>query len=309
MIGCRAPAQAVEILRAPVGAVTTQSPGYASAVGAFINTLVPTSLYYRLYQDQAFVKVPLRTRVLFVPTLPAGTVVAEGAAKPLAAVLLATVMLEPVKAVSPVQVLSNEMLDDVGPAGQQFMARRLQQAVAHTADVAFLGMITSTGTSTLTSSGTSAANAWKDLRALQLLVCTTGAGSYYYACSPDVASKASSLADSAGAAAFPGMSAGGGKMANLPCVVSAGLAPGTLALLDGSGIVANSDSIETRSATQADLLMSDAPSMSSAIPTPTTMTSLWQTNSTAYLAEVSLAAQVMRDDAVALLENIDWGGA
>ena len=138
-------------------------------------------------------------------------------------------------------------------------------------------------------------------------MCTAGAGKYYYAAAADVASKASSLADSAGAAAFPAMSASGGELAGLPCVVSAGLASGTLALIDGGGIVANSDTIETRSATQADLLMSDAPSMSSSVPTPATMTSLWQTNSQAFLAEVSLAAQVLRDDAIAMVTGVDWG--
>ena len=94
--------------------------------------------------------------------------------------------------------------------------------------------------------------------------------------------------------------------ATLAC--SFGMAPGTLALIDGSGIVAGNDTIELRSSTQTSLLMSSTPNMSSAVPTPAQMVSMWQSNSIAYLAEASFGAQVLRDDAVALVTNIAWGG-
>jgi HK97 family phage major capsid protein len=308
MIACGAPVRAVEIMKAPVSASSTQSPGYHTAVSAFVNTMQTQSVFFRLLTDNALVKVPLRTRVAFTASPPVGVVVPEGAAKPLAAAPFTTLTLEPVKAVSRPEVLTNEMLNDVGSAGQQHIARRLRAAVAGAADAAFLDAIVSTGTPSAPSSGTAATNAWKDLRAAQLLVASAGVGNYYWVCAPDVASKASTLADSAGAAAFPAMSAQGGELANLPCVVSSGVAPGELYLLDGSGIVGNSDTVETREASQASVQMSDTPNMSSAVPTPAQMVSLWQTNSTAFIAEVSLAARALRDDAVAIVTSINWGG-
>ena len=55
---------------------------------------------------------------------------------------------------------------------------------------------------------------------------TVGVSRLYWICSPDVAARASTLADTAGAGAFAAMSASGGELANLPCIVSSGVPAG-----------------------------------------------------------------------------------
>ena len=96
-------------------------------------------------------------------------------------------------------------------------------------------------------------------------------------------------------------------MANLPAIVSSGVPAGELYLVDASGIAADGGPVTVRASTQADVLMDSAPTMDSDTPTPATMTSMFQSNSTALAANAWIAAQVLRDDAVAVITGIDWG--
>jgi hypothetical protein len=313
-IACRAPAAAIRImqspthiLKAPVGAHTTHDPDYHSAVGAFVDSMRTQSFFYRALADRAFQIVPLRTRVGFSPTPSVATVVDEGSGKPVSAISFTTLMLEPGK-VATAGVLTRELLDDLSAGGQQYFVNQLKAAVATAVDGAFLELAVDTGTTSTASSGTSAVNAKHDLRTAQLLVSTAGAGRFYIVCSSDVAVKAATLATADGADAFPAMSATGGEMSNLPAIVSAALPAGELLVVDASGFVAGGDTIETRASTQGDLLMNTVPNMSSAVPTPAQLVSMWQTNCTGYICEAWFGAQKMRDDCIAVVTGINWGG-
>jgi len=55
--------------------------------------------------------------------------------------------------------------------------------------------------------------------------------------------------------------------------------------------------------------MSDAPTHDSITPTPTSLVSMFQTNSLAMKASAAIAATRLNDSAVVLLEGIDWAGA
>ena len=103
--------------------------------------------------------------------------------------------------------------------------------------------------------------------------------------------------------------ASGGELANLPCIVSSGVPAGSLLyLVDASGIAADGGPVTVTASGQADVLMETAPNMSTATPTPAQMVSMFQTNSTALKAHAWFAAEVLRDDAVAVVTGINWGG-
>jgi len=64
-----------------------------------------------------------------------------------------------------------------------------------------------------------------------------------------------------------------------------------------------------RSPARPRLEMSDAPTHDSITPTPTSLVSMFQTNSLAMKASAAIAATRLNDSAVVLLEGIDWAGA
>ena len=82
----------------------------------------------------------------------------------------------------------------------------------------------------------------------------------------------------------------------------------SLYVINAAAIAADGGPVTVDVSTQADVLMDTAPTMSSDTPTPAQMTSMFQSNSTALKASAWFGAQVLRDDAVAVVSDIDWGG-
>ena len=138
-----------------------------------------------------------------------------------------------------------------------------------------------------------------------MAVNTVGQAKLYWIAAPDVAKMASILDPDV----FPAMSASGGEIANLPAVVSSGVPDGSLYLIDGSGIAADGGAVTVSASSQADILMDTQPSMDATTPTPASMVSMFQSNSTALKADAWFGVQVLRDDAVAVIEGISWGGS
>jgi hypothetical protein len=56
-------------------------------------------------------------------------------------------------------------------------------------------------------------------------------------------------------------------------------------------------------------LMNTAPVMDAVTPTPSaSLVSMWQTNTTAYIAEAAFGALPLRTDVCAVVTGINWGG-
>jgi HK97 family phage major capsid protein len=310
MAANRAPEKAQRIFKSPAGAGSTIDSDlgdYGISIGAWSDSMRTQSAFYRILNDNGFTRVPIRTRVGITTVPVTGSVVGEGAAVPLSPLQLQNLMLQPVKAASLI-VVTDELLRDISAAGQAALSRALMGAVSDAVDAAFLDAIVSTGTTSIGSSGATAVDAKADLRAALLAVNTVGAAKLYWIAAPDVAKRASTL-DATGLDAFPAMSAMGGELANLPCIVSSsGVPAGSLYLVDASGIAADGGPVTVKVSTQGDVLMDTAPPMNATTPTPASLVSLWQTNSTGLLANAWLGAQVLRDDAVAVITGISWGG-
>jgi HK97 family phage major capsid protein len=276
---------------------------------AFAETMRTTSAFYRLIADRAFVSVPLNVRagISRTPSLIVAGTADEGKAKAVAPLGMLTFVLSPLK-VAVLGAVTNELLDDISAEGQTHFANELKAAVAIAVDAKFLSLV-SAGATPITSAGATAANAKHDLRTALLQVGSDGPSRLVWVCAPNVAKMASTLADTAGLDAFPSMSAAGGEMAALPAVTSSAVPSGSLFLVNAAGVAAAADAIELRASRQATILMNTAPVMDAVTPTPSaSLVSMWQSNTTGYIAECQFGALPLRTDVCAVVQSINWGG-
>ena len=140
-----------------------------------------------------------------------------------------------------------------------------------------------------------------------MAVNSIGNASLYFVVSPDVAKAASTLMTSDGLDAFPAMSAQGGEMANLPAIVSATLPAGTIYLIDAAGLGGEAESIDVKLSGQATIEMADNPAQDASTATGQNLVSLFQTNSIGLMATCYFGIRRLRDDAVAVLTDVEWG--
>ena len=307
-----APVVAQNYLKALVSAGATGDADLAgladtrTIVTAFISSLRNRSLFYSLLDD-GLVKVPLRTRISSVTADATAFLVGQGAAVPVSRMEIAEADLEPVRAAGLI-VMTDEMLRTAGPAGEAMITRELRRVVTASVDDQFLALVVDGSTPTSVSAGNDASAAAADLRTLFQAVGITGESRAILALAPDVALAASTLIEG-GSFVFPDMSPTGGRMINTDALVSDQLAAGTIMLLDGSGIAGNSDTITISASHDTSIEMRDDPVSSSTTPTGTTMVSMFQTFSTAMLAQAYFGAERIRDNAVATVTGVAWGEA
>jgi HK97 family phage major capsid protein len=265
------------------------------------------SVFFRLMSDNAVMRTPMLVRAGIVTVTPSAASVSEGRAIPVTKPVLDSIINQPTR-VGSLIICTDELLRDIGSAGQALLSRELANALAIAVDVAFLGALMGTGVSTTPSSGSSAVNAYTDLRNAMLAVDSGATSKLYWLASASVAKRAAGLADSAGSAAFSAMSPQGGELCGQPCIVSDGLADGVLALVDATGVAADATAVTIDAATQGSIQMDSAPTVRSDTPAGAAMSSMFQTNSTALRASVVLGAELLRDTAIAEVTGITWGG-
>jgi hypothetical protein len=113
---------------------------------------------------------------------------------------------------------------------------------------------------------------------------------------------------------FPDITMLGGTFEGLPVIVSEYVPSETagdfVVLANASDIwLADDGSVVVDASREASLQMLDNPTNNSASGTPTTMVSMWQTNSVAIRAERWINWQKRRTAAVAVLSEVNWGDA
>jgi HK97 family phage major capsid protein len=306
----KAPDRVIQFLKAPVSAHDTNDADLAGMVDArvistsFQTLLRNSSLFFRLL-DNGLVRVPLRTRVGFTAASATAFVVGEGAAVPLSRMEIAGNVLEPTK-VAALVVLTDEMIRSGGSDAEALIARELRRAVSHTVDEAFLAIAADNAPST-PSAGPDAADAMADLRTLLTAVQPSAESRLLFAMSADVGRAAATLLTATGGRLFPLMGPVGGTMIDVPAMVVDAMEPGTLALLDAAGIAGNAGLVTVEASNDTTVEMESEPDGDSTTPTATTLVSMFQTNSTAILARATFGVHRFRDDAVAVVEGVDWG--
>ncbi len=292
----------------PAGSTASSDVGEFGVTSWADTSLQTSSAFFRILADNAFYPAVFNKRVGISSTPATGSIVAEGDAVPLSPVSMQTIRVPGRKAASLI-VLTDTLLNDVSSGGQQLLNRELVAAVSAAVDGAFLDMITSTGTTSNASSGNTADDAWSDLRVAMSAVSATGNARLYVICAPDVAVRAATLSTTGGAQVFVAASPSGGELVNVPMLVSSGIPSGTLLVVNAAAIAAAGGPLDVRESRQSAVAMADDPTMDSTTPTGASMVSLWQSNLIGLMATAIFGAQALRDDAVAEITGIAWGGA
>jgi hypothetical protein len=165
------PERVRRILKAAVTAGSTGDADFAGnlidyrvAVAGFVESLRSIGVFDRLLSDM--LRIPLRTRFAAMTIVASGSLVAEGAPKPITTLALETPTLEPTKA-SAIIVVTDEMARAATEAGMAFFGRELRRAVAFSTDDTFLTTLAASVTP-IASAGSDADAIREDLRAMIL---------------------------------------------------------------------------------------------------------------------------------------------
>ena len=145
----RAPDRVVRILKSgniPAGTTTVSDwaaaaqGDYGASISSFFESLRSTSVFFRLLNDNALRRVPLRQRVGIVSGGATGWIIGEGKPARLSKLMLRNGVLEPVRAAAMV-VMTDELWRNVSTAGQTTFAKELKGAVGQVVDAKFLELI------------------------------------------------------------------------------------------------------------------------------------------------------------------------
>ncbi|NKK85542.1 phage major capsid protein [Rhizobium leguminosarum bv. viciae] len=299
----RMPAPAARVLKAAVGAGTLSDPGWANgladmqaASSAFLQGLGGRSAFASLLDLGVLTRAPLRSRVGAVTEGVVGAVTGEGEARPVGRMSLNGDALLPQEATA-IVVLSREVVENSSAASQAFLSRQLRRAVAKALDAGALSTLISSATPTFAAT----TNHVSDLKQM-LDTVNSGEGRLCWIAAPDVANSIALLNDGRGSASPEGVS----EFLNLPFAVSAGLAAGTLVLLDGDRVLADVESLGIDVARHASLQMDDTPSNNAATPTAANLVSLWQVNAVAIKISALFGVVAGTPDALAVMTDIAW---
>jgi HK97 family phage major capsid protein len=168
------------------------------------------------------------------------------------------------------------------------------------------------GVAAITSSGTTGDDVRADIGGLWAagIAANLPLTSAVYITTPSIALALSLMTNALGQPEFPGFTMNGGTLLGVPTITSNHVPAGTFILAYASEIYLSDDGNVTVDASrEASIQMLDNPTNASSDGTPTTMVSMFQTNSVALRAERFINWSKRRTTAVALLEDVAWGGA
>jgi hypothetical protein len=279
---------------------------YAELSAGFVASLRSASFFDRVLADM--VAVPLRTRIGVFTTGAVGTVTAAGTPIPVSRMTLTGSALETFRATALV-VITNELLKHGSNSALRLLAKELRAAVAVATDTAFFSAVTS-GAPSHASGGSTAALILADLNTMLGDVTIGAASKLYVGLSASNCAKLAMKLNTAGQSAFPGVGVTGGDVAGITVIPTDGLSTSAV-LLDAAGVAAGDEIISIAAGSSATVEMSDTPvntpllTGSPQAPVPTSMVSMFQTDSTALRAIRYFGTQRFRA-AASVLTSISW---
>jgi hypothetical protein len=294
----------VDVLRAAQPASTLTDP-FRAASSAWLQSLSQNSAFDAMLGDMLPASMDMRFGVS-TQSFVADEVVEGGGKKVQGLTLAAADPLRPRKAAT-IIVTTAELARFSGATS--LIDMELRAGVAVGTDTIFLTEIVAAN-APIASAGSTAANTQTDVDAL-LAAVTLGAQSKpFFVFSPAAIKKLLSKTAS-GQRIWPDLTWAGGMLSGIPTLVSDGLPSGTAVLLDASAIAAFPGEVQIDSSRAASLQLDDSPTQAStggspAAPTPTSLVSLFQTNSVAARAERTFAFKLLRADAAASLSGVSY---
>jgi hypothetical protein len=283
--------------------------GSESAVtNAFISNLRHASIFYRLL-DLGVIRAPFRTRLGLVTAGATAWVQGEGRPVPLTSLGLNDAFLEPVTA-SGLICATKEWLQATG--ADTSLNSELRRAVVHEVDAKFFDIVIDGDTPEINSTGDDLDAISLDVRALLAAVGPTVESKLLFVTTPAIAQALSCMTTLTGASAFPNIGPLGGEFLTLPLMVTDTLPDGSFALIDGSGIIAERGDIAMKMSDQTSIeMLETALQQDATTAAAAALVSMWQTNSVALMVNSIFGAKRHpgRDNAVAMLTSVSWGGA
>ena len=328
------------ILKAAVSGATTAHATWAgplvgdesSIFADFAEFLRPQTIIGKFGTDgiPSLRRVPFRTRLISQTSGGQGYWVGEGQPKPLTKFDFAGTSIEPLK-VANIAVATMELLRDSSPSAELLIRDGLTAALRELLDIDFVDInkaATSTSPASITnnitrvtSTGTTADDVRCDVAAVMaaFIAANNAPTTGVWIMSATTALALSLMVNALGQREFPGLTMAGGTFAGLPVIVSEYVPSDSngsfVILVNASDIyLADEGGVEVKMSDQASLQMLDGSSDGAGVPTnnvvtptATSLVSMFQTNSVAFLAERTINWARRREDAVGVIDSVNWG--
>ena len=299
---------------------------YQNFAGDFVEYLRPRTILGQFGTNgiPSLNRIPFNVRIAGQTTGGNAYWVGEGAPKPLTQFDFNATELRWNK-IATIAVLTNELIRFSDPSAERLVRDGLAAAVIERADVDFVNpakaavanvspaSITN-GIAGITSSGNTAEDIRADVAALwaPFIAARNAPRNAVYLMDSTTALALSMMQNPLGQSEYPGLTMNGGTFMGVPVIVSDYLpvdsGGGMVVLLNASDIwLADDGQVTIDVSREASLQMDNAPTNNSATGTATSMVSLWQTNSTGFLAERFINWQRRRASAVSWLDSVNWG--
>jgi hypothetical protein len=270
-------------------------------IAAFLHSLQQLSLFDAVMTGGATI-VPMRQNFAMVSGAITASSLGEGALVPIGSISVSSDQLAQQKVIAAI-VITNELLRLSGAPGDPF-GDALRRSVALETDKNFLRMICNGIGSPVTSTGTSAKAARRDLHLALATMQWGSTASIFVAMSP-ANCEALSLMGSDGPPAFPDMTPTGGRIGGMRVMASDALAAATdIVLVDASSIVGNQGDVQLDTLHHASVQMAAPPD--SPQTAATVLQSLFQLSQVLLAATRFFSAAKWRTDGVALIHSASY---
>lgn len=321
------------MMKATVEAGTTLDPTWAAPLveyqnfaGDFVEYLRPRTIIGQFGTNgiPSLNRIPFNVRIAGQTTGGTAAWVGEGKPKPLTSFDFNNVELRWNK-IATIAVLTNELIRFSNPSAERLVRDGLAAAVIERADVDFVdpaktavanvspASITN-GATAIASSGSDADAVRADIQALwaPFIAARNAPRNAVYIMDSTTALALSLMQNPLGQSEFPGLNLNGGTFMGVPVIVSDYLiqssSGGMVVLLNASDVwLADDGQVTIDASREASLQMLDNPTNASDTGTATSMVSMFQTNSTAFLCERFINWQRRRASGVAYLTGVAWG--
>lgn len=270
-------------------------------------------------------RVPFRVPLVGQTDGGDGYWVGEGKPKPMTAFDFSRTVLEPLK-VANIAALTMEVLRDSSPSAEMIVRDGLAAALRERLDTDFISPTKAAsagvspasityGVTAPNSAGNTADDIREDIRTIfgTFIAANNAPTSGVWIMSATTALGVSLMMNPLGQPEFPGISMNGGTLFGLPVIVSEYVptvsAGGYVFLVNASDIyLADDGGISIDMSREASLEMKDSSLTQDALTgTGTSLVSMFQTNSVAFLAERTINWAKRRASAVAAIDTVNWG--
>jgi len=297
----------IEATKSSIGAHWTGDPDVPGVLDVsyitttFLPFLRTASLFYTAL-DMGMARIPLQQRVSLISASATAFIRAEGAAIPVSRMKIEAGGVER-RGAHAIVVMTKELLNSAGSTGEAMISRELRRAIAPTVDAEFFEIVTENITP-ISSSGAGGLAAVADIQKLIAAVEPTSESRLLIGMAADVARDGSTLTWPVGGFVFPELRPTGGSILGVDVVVSSALPAGTITLIDTTGLAGDAELISLEASDDTTVAMSTDPDNEA--PEDLEMVSMFQTRSVALKASAYFGVQRFRDNAVALIEGVEW---